>query len=425
MADNRRLTADRFYGGTKRRIELLRKFLTFVGDERPTKTRCQEWLLSSTKAQSPEAVDRHLQFLDSLELIDISNQYITVDRRGQRYLETSEEAILYEALRSNVMGFDTILRRLRDGPITDEDIMELLVTRFEDFNMNSPGVAARHREWLQVLGYLERSDGTNRLTEKGRDLIATLESEDDHYSDKKLVSLLRSHLLETDFSCVPAGQQSISDGVYPSVKDAYPGLCNDDFLCSEAHDTGRDYPEWKHIVREALYQLADNPDSRVHRVKQRGVWQFDALDGGLAEPDNQLEVSEGNPTPGRYRGLSSTVERDQQLVNDLKELYGDMCQVCGDRRLKSPTAGFSHVHHLKPLGRPHNGPDVPENVVVVCPNHHEDFENGMLTVDPQTLTVRHYYDDGADGQKIATKEGHEIAPRYVWYHNRVRAKDWD
>ena len=425
MTDDRRLTTDRFYGGTTRRIELLRKFLSFVESEIPQESETQEWLLSNTNAQSREAIDRHLQFLGTLELIDISDSRITIGHVGQRYLETSDEAVLYEALRSNVKGFGSILRRIRDGPMTDEDVMDLLVTQFEDFNMNSPGVAARHREWLQVLGYIERSDGVNRITEDGLDVVATYANNEQRFDDKKLVSLLRSHLLETDMSCVPAGRQSVSEGVYPSVEAAYPGLCNDDFLCSEAHDTGRDHPEWKHVVQEALHQLANNSDSRVRRVEQRGIWQFNPLSDGLGEQGSTTELPEGNPTPRRYSGSSTAVERDRQLVDNLKELYDDTCQVCGDRRLKRPDEGFSHAHHLKPLGRPHNGPDVPENVVVVCPNHHEDFENGTFTVDPESLEVRHFYDDQADGERITTRGEHEIAPRYVWYHNRVRVRDWD
>lgn len=75
-----------------------------------------------------------------------------------------------------------------------------------------------------------------------------------------------------------------------------------------------------------------------------------------------------------------------------------------------------------PLGEPHNGPDVPENIVVVCPNHHEDFEHGMLEVDPQTTEIQHFYEEEVDGRTIKTREDHELGAQYLAYHNEVMVK---
>ena len=74
-----------------------------------------------------------------------------------------------------------------------------------------------------------------------------------------------------------------------------------------------------------------------------------------------------------------------------------------------------------PLGEPHNGPDVPENVLVLCPNHHDDFENGMMTIDPQTLEINHSYEDTLTGDTVETRGDHQIGPQYVAYHNQVIA----
>ncbi|WP_243641334.1 AAA family ATPase [Natrarchaeobius halalkaliphilus] len=45
--------------------------------------------------------------------------------------------------------------------------MELLVSEFEECNMGTSAVAKRHREWLQAIGYVERIDDRNRLTDSG------------------------------------------------------------------------------------------------------------------------------------------------------------------------------------------------------------------------------------------------------------------
>jgi predicted restriction endonuclease len=71
---------------------------------------------------------------------------------------------------------------------------------------------------------------------------------------------------------------------------------------------------------------------------------------------------------------------------------------------------------LQPLGSPHEGPDVPENVLVLCPNHHADFEHGMIRVDPETLTLTHRYDVTLTGRTLTTE--HEIGEEYLRYHNQ-------
>jgi hypothetical protein len=155
MADDRRLTTDRFYGGTGRRIILLKQFLFFLNDANRTRSDAKDWILDNTAAQSRDAIDRHLGFLDAIELINLRDEYVSLDNRGRLYIETPQSVVLYEALESNVTGFNTILRQLKDGPLSDEDIMNVLKRQFEEINMDSPGVASRHREWLQVLGYIE------------------------------------------------------------------------------------------------------------------------------------------------------------------------------------------------------------------------------------------------------------------------------
>src|SRR6056297_738380 len=170
MADDRRLTTDRFYGGTSRRIILLNQFLAWVDDAERRRSDAKDWIIHNTAARSRDAIDRQFGFLEAIELIELDDERISLGNRGKQYRETPESEVLYEALESNVKGFGTILREMEDGPMSDEDIMELLKNEFEEINMDSPGVASRHREWLQVLGYIDYADGVSRLTQDGREL---------------------------------------------------------------------------------------------------------------------------------------------------------------------------------------------------------------------------------------------------------------
>jgi putative restriction endonuclease len=168
MTDNRRMTTDRFYGGVSKRLQNLQSMLEYVRDDRPPRDQLTDWVISNTKANSRDAVSHHLTFLDSIELIELSNTRCEISEYGQQWLTDQDPETLYDSLSSGVKGFDTILEALTDGPLTDEEIMDLLVSEFEEAEMSKVGPAIRHREWLQVLGFLEREGNQNRITTRGR-----------------------------------------------------------------------------------------------------------------------------------------------------------------------------------------------------------------------------------------------------------------
>lgn len=170
MTDDRRMTTDRFYGGVSNRLQNLRSMFVYVRDEHPTRDELNQWVIENTRAGSSDAVRHHLSFLDSIEVVELSDTRCVLGTYGQEGLHDQDPKTLYAALTSGVKGFDTILDALRDAEMTDEDIMDLLVDEFDEAEMSTPGPAARHREWLQVLGFVERDDGVNRLTAEGHEL---------------------------------------------------------------------------------------------------------------------------------------------------------------------------------------------------------------------------------------------------------------
>lgn len=112
--------------------------------------------------------------------------------------------------------------------------------------------------------------------------------------------------------------------------------------------------------------------------------------------------------------------RDGRLVNELKETYSNTCQLCGQQRLQSSTKAYSEVHHIKPLGRPHNGPDQKRNMLVLCPNHHADFDSGTVAADPKTHTILHLYDTTVY-KRLQVEDGHNVSEEFLQYHIDIQA----
>jgi putative restriction endonuclease len=53
---------------------------------------------------------------------------------------------------------------------------------------------------------------------------------------------------------------------------------------------------------------------------------------------------------------------------------------------------MSEGAHIRALGKPHLGPDVPEKVLCLCPNHHALFDDGGIYIGDD-LRVRNYAGD--------------------------------
>ena len=91
----------------------------------------------------------------------------------------------------------------------------------------------------------------------------------------------------------------------------------------------------------------------------------------------------------------NSINRNKGLVVGLKKLYDNQCQLCGTKLEINNGITYSEVHHIKPLGQPHNGPDTSTNMMVVCPNCHVklDFKAIKLSKDKITFKSPHTIDD--------------------------------
>lgn len=97
------------------------------------------------------------------------------------------------------------------------------------------------------------------------------------------------------------------------------------------------------------------------------------------------------------------IVRDTDLTRRLKALHRDRCQICGDAIALSNGRTYSEAHHIQPLGTPHGGPDIAQNVVVLCPNHHVMCDYGAIGLDLRSLRMH---------------RSHSIDPSFIAYHNQ-------
>jgi hypothetical protein len=124
--------------------------------------------------------------------------------------------------------------------------------------------------------------------------------------------------------------------------------------------------------------------------------------GGGREP----EPPAGMGKPEREPLTIHRIKRNPALSRRVKEtFYDNKCQICGNTVSLCDGQTYAEGHHIRPLGDPHNGDDLIENIICVCPNHHVQLDRGaiLLNVDEFELKIH---------------EEHKMSTKYVDYHNK-------
>ncbi|NQU31110.1 MAG: HNH endonuclease [Anaerolineae bacterium] len=187
---------------------------------------------------------------------------------------------------------------------------------------------------------------------------------------------------------------------------------------------------WKASVRARIEE--NSSDSQAFREKNdlffavkglgNGIWglrstlpeYIKAVD--IDEPDNVTGIREGQNTPPTTTVETTRIIRDTLVTQQLKLLHHFQCQICG-QSLHLYNQHYAEAHHIRPLGGGHHGSDTPNNIMVVCPNHHVEFDYGAIAVSPSELTIVHIdINYRLFGQPIHLHDLHQLTDENLNYH---------
>lgn len=110
----------------------------------------------------------------------------------------------------------------------------------------------------------------------------------------------------------------------------------------------------------------------------------------------------------RKKTLTDKIIRGYQRAKNLKSWHDYQCQICG-LAIKTTAGLYAEAAHIQPLGAPHNGPDVEENLLCLCPNHHVMFDNGAFSIADDLSLI------GIPG-KLRLANKHKIDLKFIQYH---------
>lgn len=125
-------------------------------------------------------------------------------------------------------------------------------------------------------------------------------------------------------------------------------------------------PEDHQLLAEYARQLPPEPRARLLPEEELEARML------LGDPDAVSNLIR-DETPGigaeRRRYLfEQSPRRNPQHVEELRELYGGICQLCGWNPKSIYQRDLCEAHHVHWLSR--GGDDALHNMVLICPNHH-------------------------------------------------------
>ena len=156
-----------------------------------------------------------------------------------------------------------------------------------------------------------------------------------------------------------------------------------------------DSPRIREHERLILFSDVYDIDVHFHKLcRQGGIkpssmsTNIYALKNSISEiPENSITgtiIVSDDGAPNKKTEVVTRFIRDSAKVRQLKSTYNNECQICG-YAINTLKSRYSEVHHLHPLKD--GGDDDFDNMLVLCPTHHVEFDYKVIGIDSDKKTI--------------------------------------
>jgi HNH endonuclease./YDG/SRA domain. len=160
----------------------------------------------------------------------------------------------------------------------------------------------------------------------------------------------------------------------------------------------------------------------LYRVESH--WQHRRHDGFLVcryrmvrvTPSPQPDIPVNTMADERRTTTTQRIVRSGTVVQHVKALHDNTCQFCGTR-LTVHGRGYSEGAHIRPLGRPHDGPDTEDNLLCLCANCHVLFDLGGIVIEKDMRVIV----EGSPLGILRAIPGHNPSQAHLEYHRRLHS----
>lgn len=130
-------------------------------------------------------------------------------------------------------------------------------------------------------------------------------------------------------------------------------------------------------------ELASINKSSLSTKSLEDIAKFDELTRGKDEAKieaaltKHAEAAEGS-APEKVTKFVQSYKRNRQLVAAMKSKYDNKCQICGFTFKMANGSYYSEAAHIIPISSGKEGVDSPDNIWILCANHHKMLDTGAI-----------------------------------------------
>jgi len=146
---------------------------------------------------------------------------------------------------------------------------------------------------------------------------------------------------------------------------------------------------------------------RIYRFALRKI-----DDKPISTPAGELPLPASNQEPDRVKSYTTRIVRETLASEAVKEAHQHVCQACS-AVIELPGGKHAQAVHIRPLGRPHNGPDTTDNILCLCPNCHVLFDGWAFAIEDDGTLI------GALSGTLNEVETHAVNREHLGYHRHM------
>lgn len=136
----------------------------------------------------------------------------------------------------------------------------------------------------------------------------------------------------------------------------------------------------------------------------------------IADDPPLLVDAQRDAPPRREQAVVQRLVRSTAVSQQVKHMYSHACQICGGV-IETPGGPYAEGAHVRPLGRPHDGPDVIGNILCLCPNDHVRLDQGQFVLSDDFRVLRG--DSGQSVGRLRLDGRHALRTDCLAYHRSL------
>lgn len=135
---------------------------------------------------------------------------------------------------------------------------------------------------------------------------------------------------------------------------------------------------------DQIEELSSLSSTKISQDALEEIARFDELT--REKDDAQIEEALANyaknakgKKPEQVTKQVTSYKRNRKMVDDLKQKYQSKCQICGFTFQMANGKYYSEAAHIIPISSGQAGVDSPDNIWILCANHHKMLDTGAIT----------------------------------------------